>query len=147
MNEEFEKQFNSIYKKYQFKNYNNDINTNIISEIDNYINLLTNTKSYNIYKICKNIKNENNIYISDRLKNFFNKNECSINNSIINSNLFNIIINLVEKYNFRKVRNLDDDIYYELKKISNSKYSSKKLMIDNFIKKYTSINQSINIKI
>jgi hypothetical protein len=146
--------YSDLYTKYDLNKLNkNKIET---TELDNLIlKLQSNVDNFKIKtRKCGIIENFNNktVYLNDDLYNFIVSNKVFFKYiKILNKEMklrdLRSIFKYIDPQNLINNTSLSiyEDIYYELKKISNSKYSSKKLMINNFIKKYTSINQSIKI--
>ena len=132
--------YHNLVHKYQLNilNYNNNNN-----EIDNIINNNVNKFKFYIYK-----KNTDClVYVSDRLINFFNKNDYKIDNVLFYRKLFNKILIVSNLYYFIRIKKIDDEIFNDIKKISESNYFNKKILIKNFINKYSTISGAINIKI
>ncbi len=147
MNEDCKKTFNFIFDKYNLGSIKSKLERNnhiydykIINEIDSFINKLNDYKYPNF-----EIKDET-IYLSTNLVSFLKKNDYSIDHVVSMNKIYDLILNLVERFNFMKIRNLNDDIYYELKHISNYNFNQRKNLIITFIRKNSS-NNRINIQI
>lgn len=148
MNEEFIKIFNFIFEKYSLISIKNKLDKSIpindikiINDIDSFINKLNDNDNNKIKSVKEEI-----IYLSNTLISFLRKNDNNIEPITTYNKIYDLIINIVERFNFIRIRNLNDDIYYELKHISNNNFNQRKNMINSFIRKHTS-NTKINIEI
>jgi len=108
MNEEYIKIFNFIFEKYNLISIKNKLDKSIpindikiINEIDSFINILNNTQNNNI-KLVK----EETVYLSNILISFLKKNDHNIENITTFNKIYDLIINIVERFNFLKIRNL-----------------------------------------
>jgi len=85
------------------------------------------------------------VYINDRLVNFLNENDIEIDNILFYSKLYRKIFIIVDLYRCINIKNIDSDIYDDIKKISESNYITKKILIKNFIDKYSNKKNTIKI--
>ena len=135
--------YNTIIHKYDLNKISN-LNNSLNNDIDKFINNLNNTNKYIIKEY-----NKNNyfVHVSDRLIIFLKQNDYYIDNILLYKKLFNKILTISEIYHFVKLKNIDDEILNDIKFISISNYLTKKVLITNFINKYTSKNKVIYISI
>jgi hypothetical protein len=138
--------YHNIINKYQLDKIKFD--NNIYDyEIDQFINSLykykKNNEYDNLYLYKKNI--DYVVYINDRLVNFLNENDIEIDNILFYSKLYRKIFIIVDLYRCINIKNIDSDIYDDIKKISESNYITKKILIKNFIDKYSSNKDTIKI--
>jgi hypothetical protein len=136
--------YHNIINKYQIDKIKLDNNI-YNSEIDQFINRIVkgNEVKDNLYKYKKNI--DYVVYINDRLVNFLNENDIEIDNILFYSKLYRKIFIIVDLYRCINIKNIDQDIYDDIKKISDSNYMTKKILIKNFIDKYSTNNDIIKI--
>jgi hypothetical protein len=136
--------YHNIINKYQIDKIKLDNNI-YNSEIDQFINRIVkgNEVKDNLYKYKKNI--DYVVYINDRLVNFLNENDIEIDNILFYSKLYRKIFIIVDLYRCINIKNIDQDIYDDIKKISDSNYMTKKILIKNFIDKYSTNKDIIKI--
>jgi hypothetical protein len=119
-------------------------------EIDTFINNLCNNNVKNKHNYINNSVDSHNsdvIYLSKRLLNFLLASDYIITNTMEYTKLYNQIRSLIDHYHFKNVKNTDNEIYNELKKIIQASHIVKGKLITNFIKMYTSTQQEININL
>jgi hypothetical protein len=151
--------YENISKKYNLKIIKNDEVNHINIEIDTFINNLTISNSKIKYNHIKtntqndqaNIHDQSNLtdilYLSKRLLKFLLASDYIISSSIEYTKLHNQIKSMTDHYHFKNVKNTDNEIYNELKKIIQSSHIVKSKLITNFIKMYTSSHQEIKINL
>lgn len=152
--------YENISKKYNLKIIKNDEVSHKNIEIDTFIqNLNNNIKSKYSYvktttlppSINSPIDNQLNatgiLYLSKRLLNFLLASDYVVSNTIEYTKLHNQIKLITDNYHFKNVKNTDNEIYNELKKITLSSHIIKSKLITNFIKMYTSTQQEIKINL
>jgi len=135
--------YNNIIHKYEL-NKLSYLNNSLNNDIDKFINDLNNTEKHIIKQY-----NKNNyfIHVSDRLIIFLKENDYYIDNILLYKKLFNKILTISELYHIIRLKNIDSEIFNDIKNISLSNYLTKKVLISNFINKYTSKNKVICINI
>ena len=154
--------YENISKKYNLKIIKNDEVSHKNIEIDTFIqNLNNNIKfKYNYVKTTTlppsinnpfDVNNQLNateiLYLSKRLLNFLLASDYVVSNTMEYTKLHNQIKLISDNYHFKNVKNTDNEIYNELKKITQSNHIIKSKLITNFIKMYTSIQQEIKINL
>lgn len=149
--------YEKLSHKYNLKLIKNDEVNYINLEIDTFINNLNkdtkNKQSYvkindtndNTYLINNHSKDTGNLYLSKRLLNFLLASEYITSNIMEYTKLHQQIRSITDHYNFKKIKNTDNEIYNELKKIIQSSHIVKSKLITNFIKMYTSTQHEIKI--
>jgi len=154
--------YENLTKKYNLKIIKNDeVNYKNI-EIDTFIQNLNNSikSNYNHIKTTHlppsldeqtNISTQSNatgiLYLSKRLLSFLLASDCVVTNIMDYTKLHSQIKLITDNYHFKNVKNTDNEIYNELKKIINSNHIIKSKLITNFIKIYTNIHQEIKINL
>jgi len=154
--------YENISKKYNLKIIKNDEVSHKNIEIDTFIqNLNNNIKfKYNYVKTTTLPPSLNNpfdinnqlsatgiLYLSKRLLNFLLASDYIVSNTMEYTKLHNQIKLITDNYHFKNIKNTDNEIYNELKKITQSNHIIKSKLITNFIKLYTSIQQEIKINL
>jgi len=154
--------YENISKKYNLKIIKNDEVSHKNIEIDTFIqNLNNNLKfKYNYVKTTTlppslnnpfDINNQLNatgiLYLSKRLLNFLLASDYVVSNTMEYTKLHNQIKLISDNYHFKNIKNTDNEIYNELKKITLSNHIIKSKLITNFIKIYTNIHQEIKINL
>ena len=154
--------YENISKKYNLKIIKNDEVNHKNIEIDTFIqNLNNNVKfKYNYVKTTAlppplnnpfDINNQLNatgiLYLSKRLLNFLLASDYIVSNTMEYTKLHNQIKLITDNYHFKNTKNTDNEIYNELKKITQSNHIIKSKLITNFIKIYTSTQQEIKINL
>ena len=151
--------YDKLSHKYNLKLIKNDEVSYINLEIDTFINNLNkdsknkqsfiknNTNTSNLIDINNQLKDTSNLYLSKRLMNFLLASDYITSNTMEYTKLHHQIRSITDHYNFKKVKNTDNEIYNELKKIIQSSHIIKSKLITNFIKMYTSIQQEIQINL
>ena len=61
------------------------------------------------------------------------------------NNLFSQITSIIDTFNSKKIKNINTEIFNDLRNIVNTNINLRKQPIHNFISKYTSLNKYINI--
>jgi len=135
--------YHNIIHKYQLEEI---ITYNIYdSEIDQFINKLI-KKTYVNTNLCKYKKNIDYIvYINNRVVNFLNENDIKIDNILFYNKLYRKIFIIADLYRCINIKNIDYEIYSDIKIISESNYMTKKILIKNFIDKYSTNKNTIKI--
>jgi len=135
--------YNTIIHKYEL-NKLSYLNDNLNNNIDKFINDLNNTNKHIIKEY-----NKNNyfVHVSDRLIIFLSENDYYIDNILLYKKLYNKILTISEIYHIIRLKDTDNEILNDIKMISLSNYLTKKVLITNFINKYTSKNKVIHINI
>jgi len=144
MEAEHEILYDDLIRKYGL-NRTRPINYSINLEIDDFINNLN--KCNHETKIYESNNKDYIIYVSNRLLKFLNDNDYILDSILFYTKLYNKILNVADLYRFVRIKNTDDEIYNDIRKISTSNYLGKKALINNFINKYSSKSESININI
>jgi hypothetical protein len=135
--------YNNIIHKYEL-NKLSYLNNSLNDDIDKFINDINNTNKHIIKEY-----NKNNyfVHVSDRLIIFLKENDYHIDNILLYKKLFNKILTISELYHLIRLKNIDSEVLNDIKNISFSNYLTKKVLITNFINKYTSKNKVIYINI
>lgn len=138
--------YHNIVHKYQLNIIKLDYNY-INNEFDNIINklIIKNDVNNNLYKYRKNT--DYVVYVNNRLINFLYENDYEIDNILFYRKLYNKILIMSDLYRFIRVKKIDDEIFNDIKNISESNYFNKKILIKNFISKYSTTSEPINIVI
>ena len=148
--------YDNLIKKYNLKIIKNEEVNNKNIEIDTFIQNLNNNKfKYNFIKTSSlnesSINNQSNVtsnlYLSKRLLNFLRASDYIINSSMEYTKLHTQIRSIIDHYHFKNVKNTDNEIYNELKKIIQASHIVKEKLITAFIKTYTSAHQEIKINL
>ena len=149
--------YENLSKKYNLKVVRNDEVNCINLEIESFINNLNNDikikKSYINMTLTSDItdttdkKDMGILYLSKRLVNFLLASDYIISNTMDYTKLHTQIRNITDHYSFKKVKNTDNEIYNELKKIIQSSHIVKGKLITNFIKMYTNTQHEIKINL
>ena len=150
--------YENLSKKYNLKVVRNDEVNCINLEIESFINNLNNDvkikKSYINMTLTTETTDFNNqlkdtgiLYLSKRLVNFLLASDYIISNTMDYTKLHTQIRNITDHYSFKKVKNTDNEIYNELKKIIQSSHIVKGKLITNFIKMYTNTQHEIKINL
>jgi len=120
------------------KKYSNLIDTNLII-------------FKRIYKIqhspivIMNNNEDDYVYLSERLINFFYNTDYYLDEKIELKKLVSKINYITDENYFENIKNTDDKIYKDLFKIVGRNYITKKILISRFIKKYTTTHKIIHI--
>jgi hypothetical protein len=151
--ENHESEYNKLSNKYQFNKITFKKNESL-NEVDNLIKSILEIDTKRIDRKCFDIK-KNYVYLNNKLLNFFKENmqlKYIIGQLCHNDGEVSIII--LEKclfklhsYYFHKLNNTDNEIYNEIKVISETYKNEKKNLIKNFINKWTTKEKHINIKL
>ena len=153
--------YENLSKKYSLKLIKNDEVNYINLEIDTFINNLNkdlnNKKSYikiinttdttDTNNLNNHSKDTDNLFLSKRLLNFLLASDYITSNTMEYTKLHHQIRSITDHYNFKKIKNTDNEIYNELKKIIQSSHIVKSKLITNFIKMYTNTQQEIKINL
>ena len=136
--------YHNIIQKYKLEKIRLDYNI-YNYEIDQFINklIIKNEVNNNLYKYKKNI--DYIVYINNRLVDFLSENDIEIDNILFYTKLYRKIFIVVDLYRCINIKKIDLEIYDDIKKISESNYMTKKVLIKNFINKYSSRSEMINI--
>jgi hypothetical protein len=143
MEQNYDMIYNNIIHKYDL-NKLSYLNDNLNNDVDKFINNLNNTNKH----IIKEYNNNNYfVHVSNRLIIFLSENDYHIDNILLYKKLYSKILTISEIYHIIRLKNVDIEILNDIKSISLSNYLTKKVLITNFINKYTSKNKVIHINI
>jgi len=142
--------YENLSKKYNLKIIKYDETNQVNLEIDTFINNLCNNNVKIKHTYTNNSVDSHTsdvLHLSKRLLNFLLASDYIITNTMEYTKLHNQIRSMIDHYHFKNVKNTDNEIYNELKKIILASHIIKGKLITNFIKMYTSTQQEININL
>ena len=85
------------------------------------------------------------VYVSKALIMFLNSSNIFMDSRMFYNNLFSQITSIIDTFNSKKIKNINTEIFNDLRNIVNTNINLRKQPIHNFISKYTSLNKYINI--
>jgi hypothetical protein len=144
-------QFSNLSSKYNFNKVISAKSADL-TEIDELIKGICNYNTNTNTKLKTNKYYDNPIFVGERLLKF-----CKLNaeNGDIFKHIFEqmhhksleILLNRYYEYMFTKVKNVDQEIYDELKIIVSSNRYTRRMLIKQFIDKWCSKEKKININL
>jgi len=141
--------YNNLCIKYNLKIIT--LSTDVrMTEIDSFIENLNKGFGVNeVGRIGKDYSKDKlintQVYISKALIMFLNSSNIFIDGRMFYNNLFSQITSIIDTFNSKKIKNINTEIFNDLRNIVNTNINLRKQPIHNFISKYTSLNKYINI--
>jgi len=141
--------YNNLCIKYNLKIIT--LSTDVrMTEIDSFIENLNKGFGVNeVGRISKDYSKDKlintQVYVSKALIMFLNSSNIFMDSRMFYNNLFSQITSIIDTFNSKKIKNINTEIFNDLRNIVNTNINLRKQPIHNFISKYTSLNKYINI--